>query len=78
MSRIGGGVRGGAEFFGPPLQNITGSLLRNFNISSESSAQIYSIGTLFEQIGLRGGVCEHVQKSEAHGLGCRPRGESSQ
>jgi len=27
---------------------------------------------------VKGGVCGHVQKSEAHALGCRPRGESSQ
>jgi len=26
---------------------------------------------------VKGGVCRHVQKSEAHVLGCRPRGESS-
>ena len=44
------------------------------NMSSESSAEARSIGTLFEQIGLRG-VCGHVQKSEAHALGCRPLGE---
>ena len=48
------------------------------NISPKSSAQAQSIGTLFEQIGLRGGVGGHVQKSEAHALECRPRGESSQ
>ena len=48
------------------------------NISSESSAQAKSIATLVEQIGSRGEVCGHVQKSEAHALGCRLRGESSQ
>ena len=36
-----------------------------------SLAQAQSIGTLCEQIG-------HVQKSEAHALGCKLRGESSQ
>ena len=50
----GGGEGGGSEFLGPPLQKFTGPLLQNFNISSESSAQAQSIGTLFEQIGLRG------------------------
>ena len=54
MSRIreGGGVSpdvilvlgGGDQFFPGPLP-------RNFNISSESSAQAQSIATLFEQIG---------------------------
>ena len=29
-------------------------------------------------LGQRGGVCGHVQKSEAHKLGCKLRGESSQ
>jgi len=77
---VWGGPGGSRVCFGPPLHNFTGSLLRNLNISSESSAQTQSIGTLFEQIGLKGGggVCGHVQKSEAHALGCRPRGESSQ
>ena len=55
MGPIGkGGGRGGPEFLGPPHQNFTGPLLRKFKISSESSAQAQSIGTLFEQIGLRG------------------------
>jgi hypothetical protein len=27
---VGGVVRGGPEFFGPPLQNISGTLLRIF------------------------------------------------
>ena len=49
MGPIGGGVVWGSpEFFGPPLQKFTGSLLRNINISSESSAQARSIGTFFE------------------------------
>jgi hypothetical protein len=39
----------------------------------ESSAQVQSIGTLYEQIWVKGGVCGHVQKSEAHALVCRPR-----
>ena len=77
-----GGGGGGSEFFRPPLSSsppskrFIGPLLRNLKISSKSLAQAQSIGTLFEQIGLRGGS-GHVQKSEAHVLGCRPRGESS-
>jgi len=34
----GGGVRGGPQFLGPPLQRFTGPLLQNFNISPESLA----------------------------------------
>jgi len=79
MSRIGGGgVRGVQSFLDPPSKNLPGHSYEISNLSSESSAQIQSIGTLFEQIGLRKGVCGHVQKSEAHALGCRPRVESSQ
>jgi UDP-N-acetylenolpyruvoylglucosamine reductase len=67
-----------SEFFGPPSKNLLGHSYEIFNISAESSAQAKSISILLEQIGLRGGVCGHVQKSEAHALGCRSRGESSQ
>jgi hypothetical protein len=67
-----------SKVFGPPPKNSLGHSYKILDISSESSAQTQSIGTLFEQIGFRGGVCGHVQKSEAHALGCRPRGESSQ
>ena len=76
--RVGGLVGGGPEFFGPPPpKKLLGHFYEIVIIYLESSAQTQSIGTLFEQIGL-GGVCGHVQKSEAHALGCRPRGESSQ
>jgi len=47
----GGGVRGGFDFLGPPLQNFTGALSRNCNyifVYLDSSAQAQSIGTLFE------------------------------
>ena len=74
----GGGGRGGPKFLGPPLQNFTGPLLRNFKHIIGIPVQAQSIGTLFERIGLRKGVCGHVQKSEANALGWRPRGESSQ
>ena len=75
----GGGVgRGGSGvFWSPPPKKLLGHFYEIVIIYLESSAQTQSIGTLFEQIGL-GGVCGHVQKSEAHALGCRPRGESSQ
>ena len=75
----GGGVgRGGSRvFWSPPPKKLLGHFYEIVIIYLESSAQTQSIGTLFEQIGL-GGVCGHVQKSEAHALGCRPRGESSQ
>jgi len=68
------GGPGGSRFFGPPLQNLLGHSYEILNISSGSSAQARLIGTLFEKIGLNG----HVQKSEAHALGCRQRGESRQ
>ena len=75
--REGGGVRGVLTFWDPPSRILLGHYPEIINIYLESSAQAQSIGTLFEQIGLRGRVCGHVQKSEAHALGCRPR-ESSQ
>jgi len=64
----------GVQFFGILLGHFYGGV----NITSESSAQAPSNGTLLGCIGLRGGVCGHVQKSEAHALGCRQQGESSQ
>ena len=73
------GVEGkftGFQFWDPPSRILLGHFQGTVNKSLESSAQAQSIGTLFEQIGLRGGS-GHVQKSEAHVLGCRPRGESS-
>ena len=73
----GGGGGGGSSFLDPPSKNLLGHSYKIVNTLAESSAQAQSIGTLFEQIGLRGRVCGHVQKSEAHALGCRPR-ESSQ
>ena len=82
MGRIRGGGSGGVRVFltplCPPSKNLLGHSYKIVNTLAESSAQAQSIGTLFEQIGLRGRVCGHVQKSEAHALGSRPRGESSQ
>ena len=79
MGRIGGGgVGGGPSFFDPLSKSLLGQSYKILNTSAESSAQAQLIGTFFEQVGLRGGICGHVQKSETHALGCRPRGESSQ
>ena len=70
MGPIGkGGGRGGPELLGPPLQNFTGPLLRKFKISSESSAQAQSIGTLFEQIGLRSADMSKSQRHTHSGAG---------
>jgi len=79
MSRIGGGGGpGGSNVFWTPPPKFTGPLLRNFK---------YIIGILssnpvdwhpFWANWVKRGVCGHVKKSEAHALGCRPRGESSQ
>ena len=46
-----GGVQG---FLDPPSKIVLGHSYEILNISSESSAQTQSIGSLFEQIGLRG------------------------
>ena len=53
---VEGGVRGGPDLFRPPSKIALGHSYEILNISSESSAQAQSIGTLFEQIGLRGGL----------------------
>ena len=65
-NREGGGWGGGPEFFRPPLQKFTGSLLQNLIILSESSAQAQSIGTLLGQIGLRWGGPVDVSNSQRH------------
>ena len=70
----GGGVRGGSEFFGPPLQHFTGPLPRIFNVPPAAQAQ--SIGTLFEQIGLRGGSVD-MSKSQRHTSSGAGRGGES-
>jgi hypothetical protein len=63
-------------FRGVPI--FSGPLSRDFKyiigILSLSSVDCH----LFWANWVKGGVCRHVQKSEAHALGCRPRGESSQ
>ena len=69
---------GGCPSFMPPLQKITRPLLQNFKyiigILSSSPVDWHPFWTNW----VKGGVCGHVQKSETHELGCRPRGESSQ
>ena len=58
--------RGGVQsFLDPPSKNLPGHSYENLNISSESSAQTQSIGTLFEQIGFRGGSVD-MSKSQRH------------
>ena len=68
MGRIGGGAGGGLSFLDPPSKNLLGHSYKILNISAESSAQAQSIGTLFEQIGLRGGglwTCSKVRGTRA-------------
>jgi len=76
---IGEGEGGGvSEFFAPPLQNSTWPLLRNtkfiVGILSSSPVDWHP----FWENWVKGRVCGHVQRSEAHALECRPRGELSQ
>ena len=53
-----GGAGGGQTFLDPPTRKLLGHYYEILNMSSESSAQAQSIGTLFEQIGLRGGTVD--------------------
>ena len=73
-----GGGLGGAEFFGPPLQRFTGPLLQNLEYISGMFSSSPVDWHPFIANWVKGGGCGHVQKSEAHTLGCRLRGESSQ
>ena len=43
-------------FSDPPFKNLLGHFYEILNISAEFSAQAQSIGTLFRQIGLMGGL----------------------
>ena len=70
--REGGGVGGVSTFWDPPSRILLGHFPEIIIIYLESSARELSIGTLFEQIGLREGGLGHVQKSEAQALQCRP------
>jgi hypothetical protein len=72
QSEGGGGVGGGrgrSDFFGPPLQKITGPLLRNFEyvigIFSSSPVDWHP----FRANWVKGGDCGHGLKSEARALG---------
>ena len=78
-NRRGGGVRGGPEFYGPPLRNFTGPLLRNYKYITRILSSSIVDWDLFQANWVKGGGgCGNVQKSEAHTLRCRPRKESSQ
>jgi len=64
----GGGLEGGQSFLAPPSKSLLGHSYEISNISSESSAQAQSIGTLLEQIGLWGGglwTCPKVRGTRA-------------
>jgi len=58
------------------LQFFLGHFHENLNIRILSSSPVDCHP--FWADWVKGGVCGHVQKSEAHALGCRPQGESSQ
>ena len=61
----GGGVRGVSTFWDPSSRILLGHFPEIIFIYLESSAQAQSIGTLFEQIGLRGGSVD-MSKSQRH------------
>ena len=63
----GGSPGGGPFFLGGVSKFFLGHFYGISNISAESSAQAQSIGTLFEQIELRGGLwtCPKVRGTRA-------------
>jgi len=58
--RGGGAPRGGPSFWGGVSKTLLGHSFKILNISSESSAQAQSIGTLSSKLSKGGGVCGHV------------------
>ena len=68
MSQIGRGAGGGGvqSFWDPPSKILLGHSYEILSISSESSAQAQSIGTLLGQIGLRWGGPVDVSNSQRH------------
>ena len=64
--RKGGGLGGRSSFLDPPSKNLPGHSYKFSNILSESSAQAKSAGTLFGEIGLRGGGAVDSSKSQRH------------
>jgi len=63
-----GGGRGSFDFLGPPSRILLGHFPEIIIIYLESSARKLSTGTLFEQIGLRGGglwTCPKVRGTRA-------------
>jgi len=71
----GGGVRGVSTFWDPSSRILLGHFPEIIFIYLESSAQAQSIGTLFEQIGLRGGSVD-MSKSQRHTRLCAGNGVS--
>jgi len=59
-------VRGVQSFLDSPSKNLLGHFYKFLDISSESSAQAQSIGTLFGQIGLRAGSVTDMSNSQRH------------
>jgi hypothetical protein len=71
-------VRGGLEFFGPPLQKFTGPLLRNFkHIIGILSSSPVDWDPFWAHL-VKGGGSVDMSKRQAQVLGCRLRGDSSQ
>jgi len=62
----GGGSGGFRSFWDPPSNILLGHSYEILNISSQSSVQSQSIGTPFEQIGLKGGGSVDMSKSQRH------------
>jgi len=62
---------GGLQLFIGPIPRILNYIII---ILSSSPVDCHP----FSANWVKGGVCGHVQKLEAHALGCRPWGESSQ
>jgi len=72
-----GGGRGVSTFWDPPSRILLGHFPESIIIYLESSVQTQSIGTLFEQIGLRGGgLYVDMSKSQRHTRSGAGRGMS--
>ena len=65
----------GSTFWDPPTRILLGHFPEIIIIYLESSARELSIGTLFEQIGLRGGAVD-MSKSQRHTCSGAGRGAS--
>ena len=69
------GPPGGVRFFWEGSKIFQGRSYENLNTSAEFSAQAQSIGTLYAQIGLRGGSV-YMKKSQRHTRSGAGRGVS--